>query len=284
MISRLFVSFYRLWHGKLRLKGAGRILSRLAPFLPDLQSYPLTVPELGVVKVDFRDSSAFAWFNTILDEKTDEDGLLNAIERILSPGLVFWDIGANVGTISARFALPKYQLQSIHAFEPNPIPYRVALSLFNNSQLVTLHNIGIYSIDVTLQLNSPSKESMLSSMKFTHTDRNSETIDVPCFSVDTLINKQDLPPPNVIKIDVEGMELEVLKGMSNCIQQTNPAIFIEHLFVSEDVLKSLLPTGYVIKTVSRIDGSLSNGFDRSWGHNSVLLPENRTANKVSQNC
>jgi len=49
---------------------------------------------------------------------------------------------------------------------------------------------------------------------------------VPTDSIDSLIDKKLIEPPNIIKIDVEGAELDVLHGTRAAIRKYNPIIFI----------------------------------------------------------
>jgi hypothetical protein len=45
-------------------------------------------------------------------------------------------------------------------------------------------------------------------------------------SIDNLVFENCLPPPDLVKIDVEGFELEVLKGMIKTIQKQAPILFV----------------------------------------------------------
>ena len=52
-------------------------------------------------------------------------------------------------------------------------------------------------------------------------------IDVPCVTIDDLVSAGRAPPPTVVKIDVEGAELDVLAGMRETIAAHQPAIICE---------------------------------------------------------
>jgi FkbM family methyltransferase len=52
-------------------------------------------------------------------------------------------------------------------------------------------------------------------------------IDVECVSIDALVSDGRVPPPTVVKIDVEGAELDVLAGMRETIAIHQPAIICE---------------------------------------------------------
>ena len=65
MIARLLVGFYRWWHGKLHLPGAGWLIRRCVPHVSALHAHPLCIPGFGTVMVDFRDDAAFGILNEI---------------------------------------------------------------------------------------------------------------------------------------------------------------------------------------------------------------------------
>jgi hypothetical protein len=52
-------------------------------------------------------------------------------------------------------------------------------------------------------------------------------VKLPCVTLDTLREKKILPPVGVIKIDVEGHELSVLRGAKNLIERDRPLAMLE---------------------------------------------------------
>ncbi len=144
MVSDMLVGFYRLVHGRLHMRGAGWLLRRFAPFFPRLQAYPFPVPEVGVALLDFRDVGAFGIVNSFaFGEHGVGTGLYRCLEMALQPGDVLWDVGANVGAVSAIFAHPRFKLASLHAFEPNPDPLKTLQSLFSANPLCVVHPFGL---------------------------------------------------------------------------------------------------------------------------------------------
>lgn len=55
----------------------------------------------------------------------------------------------------------------------------------------------------------------------------SQTINVDVDSLDHLISVQKLPQPDFMKVDVEGLEMEVLSGMEDTLKQCKPELLIE---------------------------------------------------------
>ncbi len=267
----IMVDFYKWWYGRLNLKGAGYLLSRAARVVPGLREFPLTVPGLGVINVDFRDVAAFEWQNYLLGKKCQEHGLLLAMSRYCRPDGVLWDIGANVGIITARFVNPEYQLQAIHAFEPNPEMFARFRALFAESHIVHGHNIALSSGSGQRLLHVPSGCSCMGSLAPDHHQRKGATFSVDCCTGDELVGSRGVPPPTLVKIDVEGHEEDVLKGMENILTRYRPVVFLENLFLDAGRLPVL--KDYTMATVSRDDGTLHAGYAPEYGHNIALIPK-----------
>ena len=45
-------------------------------------------------------------------------------------------------------------------------------------------------------------------------------------TIDSLLHEEEIPPPDYIKMDIEGAELTALRGASECIQRHRPVIFL----------------------------------------------------------
>jgi FkbM family methyltransferase len=163
----------------------------------------------------------------------DLHALSEGILRDKKDGIVL-DIGANLGSYCIPLA-KKHPHIKFHAFEPqrivsyqlcantiingleNVYPYEIALSNESTSvELITPDyategNIGAFSIDLEVRANEYECPTVNT------TDR----IDV------TLLDWMEFENIKLIKIDVEGHELEVLKGGTKTIKRNNypPIIF-----------------------------------------------------------
>ena len=238
--------------------------------MPGLRSFPIEVPGLGVIKVDFRDASAFVWQNYLLGKKCQEHGLLIAMAQFCEPDGVLWDIGANIGLISAFFARTDFQLRAIHAFEPNPEIYRRLTYLFNEHQIVYGHNIALSSDNASKQLCVPIGGSCLGSLDQEFACDKTMNFTVQCDTGDDLLERRLVTPPTLVKIDVEGHELEVLRGMKKILREYRPVIFLEHIHLNESKLFQF--EGYTLMTISDDDGMFHAGYMPAYGHNVALIP------------
>lgn len=127
-------------------------------------------------------------------------------EKLLRPDEVVYDLGAHIGGWTIPAALIS---KHVEAFEPNIDCVQILNQNLNLNKLtdkVTVHNVGLGGkINSCFNDNNTSDSSTL----------------------DEMVWGQALTPPSFIKIDVEGAELEVLRGAQETIQTFRPRIFVE---------------------------------------------------------
>jgi FkbM family methyltransferase len=268
--AHLVVGFYRFWHGTLGLKGAGRLINHGAPRLKGLQCYPLRLPNGRIASVDFRELSAFGWLNTILGDHNQEQRLIEAIASCLTPQSVFWDIGANAGILSSEIAARVQPLEH-HFFEPNPRIFPWAEKALEHMPHAHGHPVAISRETGVAVLSIPRNRSAYGSLEAC-AGGDSDQVEVETVTGDILVYDRKFTPPDIIKIDTEGHEVDVIAGMSRLIDEHQPLIFFEHIELSDQQVAGLVPPGYLLGTLCDRTGVILETFDRSAGHNSVLSP------------
>ncbi|GAH83586.1 unnamed protein product, partial [marine sediment metagenome] len=137
-------------------------------------------------------------------------------------------------------------------FEPDPTNFReIVFNLkINNFKNVRVIPLGIGKERGILELNiDPIRYSRGSfiqknqNLSFKKTE--SLKVKVKIDSIDNLIKEKTIPPPNFVKIDVEGFESEVIQGMIFTIENYNPELFIEiHGRVKEELVKPLIDNNF----------------------------------------
>lgn len=270
MLAWFFVWLYRCVHGRLGLPGSGWLLRRAARVLPELQSFPLEIPGVGTARLDLRDAAAFALVNLSLGETDNHAVLVEAMAKHLPPGGVLWDIGANVGLISAHFARSERGLSAIHAFEPVPGPLRTVQSLFAGHPVVRVHPVGLGAKNERVTIQYCPHSSSLNSVG--RALPGAVPVEIEIRRGDDLCAELNLPAPHVIKVDVEGFEPEVFAGLAKTIAEAGPVIFYEHIMLTDEQVRALVPAGYTLRFLLE-DGRLVEDFAlRIQGHNAVLLP------------
>lgn len=151
-----------------------------------------------------------------------EEEELDLIRQWCRPGSVFCDIGANIGN-HALFALKFLHVARLIAFEPNPLAIGVLRSnliLNGVADRADLSHLGIGLSDSDaggFTINAPAGNLGGGRMI-------EGTGDLPVRRGDALLADERV---DFIKIDVEGMELRVLDGLSATIAAHRPRLFVE---------------------------------------------------------
>jgi FkbM family methyltransferase len=157
----------------------------------------------------------------------DERYVVTKLLKIIKPGDICWDIGANIGFYTCLLASQVEEAGAVVAFEPairtcSYLHQNVSLNQFKN---VTVVNKGLG--DKTEQRHLYYSEASLTegtaSLKYAEGRIASERVTLD--TIDNLI--RELPVPNFIKIDVEGYQLEVLRGGEQCLKTYAPLLMAE---------------------------------------------------------
>jgi FkbM family methyltransferase len=271
LFANLFVSFLFFWHGKLRLRGAGRLLSFAAIWNSHLQSFKFQIPAIGELTIDFRDRSNFCWTAYLSGHPLAEHVHLAVISRYLQPGQVFWDVGANVGLISA-LVLENNPSVQIVAIEPNPSLACNLKLLFERHKRVTVLSLALSNNDGTGSFFIPAGATFNGSLqRCVH--ESGEFVKVRLSRGDSLLDElSELPPPSFIKIDAEGHEPSIFCGLEGIIRKHSPVIIFEHHHLSDQQVIDMTPNGYTRLSIHKETGELLPGIDRSRSVDSILIP------------
>jgi len=163
------------------------------------------------------------------DLATDVEPEDAAVRRILAPGQTALDVGANYGVFTKLFSELVGPAGSVLAFEPVPITFR---TLAAGIERYHLHNVKAINKAVSdhadrMWMTIPSyRNGFGDNLCEAHLTNPSAAQGV--FPVDSVtIDSLNLPRVDFIKIDVEGHELEVLKGCRETIAKYHPALLVE---------------------------------------------------------
>jgi FkbM family methyltransferase len=180
-------------------------------------------------------------------ENNYEERFNKALLDSISPGDQVWDVGANVGYYTKQFIDRVHPDGGVVAFEPIPscfqeLTLRLSEDVLNKK--VSLYNVGLGETDgyVEFQISedptSPTNRVVESSIS-----AGDKHIELPVHSGDSLLKKDGLKIPTLVKIDVEGYEEEVIKGISDILTSEDcKHIFIEiHFSILESRGKGYAP-------------------------------------------
>jgi len=158
--------------------------------------------------------------------------VIEAMKRFLKPGDVFFDVGANIGYLSAIAAGLVGNAGQVHAFEPVPDYFTKLqrLACTNPQYSITTNccaagdTTGYSTIFVT---HEPSQNTLLPFYK--SADEIANALEVPIIRLDSYIHQKHIERIALIKIDAEGYEFPVLRGLETYLEHTanRPAIICE---------------------------------------------------------
>lgn len=145
-----------------------------------------------------------------------------AFERLVKPGSVVYDIGANVGYFSLLASVLVGSEGQVVAFEPLPRNVRY---LQRHVQINHLENVRIIEAAVA-DHDGQAAFNLGPSSAMGHLASDGD-VKVQMVSLDTLLADGQLDPPDVIKLDVEGAEYEALRGGRDLLEAHRPLLFLD---------------------------------------------------------
>ena len=177
----------------------------------NLDQYKLSI--LGTKAVFHVDHNSELFHLTTMAE-TEKVVIKNVLNSIKS-GDVFYDVGGHIGIYSCLVAKKGAQ---VIAFEPYPGNVeRIEKNARENQVPVDVYEYALSDSNGKASLYVDSESEVSGGKGSIHGDGN-KTISVETRTIDSLSKQSNIPSPNVIKIDVEGAELNVLQGMEDTLE------------------------------------------------------------------
>jgi FkbM family methyltransferase len=172
---------------------------------------------------------------------TADSELQRAIRRYVSPGDTVYDIGANIGYVSLLLARQVGPSGSVFAFEPIPRNLATLRENIGNNSFSNIHVLDAAASDAngTTEIRMAGNLSM-ASLVWHRNDVLAEKISVKTVVIDELVHAGELPAPRFVKIDVEGAEGLVVRGMQRTIAAARPVVFLECSDLGREITWPLL--------------------------------------------
>jgi FkbM family methyltransferase len=142
------------------------------------------------------------------------------ILREVRPNSVFWDIGANVGFYSL-LASKLVASGKVYAFEPAP---RNLSYLRRHLTLNRVTNVEVLELAVSDRDGISPFE--IEESGFMGRLSGGGKITVPTTTLDSLVEAGRVLPPDYVKMDIEGAELQALHGAARTFQRFHPVLFL----------------------------------------------------------
>jgi len=185
-------------------------------------------------------------------EGAGEPEVQNALQQCLRPGMIFYDIGANIGFFSLLAARIVGKDGRVVAFEADP---EIAARLREH---VTRNDCRAISVEEKAVWSEPSTVFFARTDPATSPDGGlghivatsvGDTIQLNAVSLDKYV--QTVPAPDFLKCDVEGAEVEVFRGAQRLLTEKRPGIICEmHNDANRRLLVEMFASfGYACKSL-----------------------------------
>ena len=154
---------------------------------------------------------------------TYESDKQQALERLVIPGMMVFDIGAQTGFYTLIFSRLVGEQGRVYAFEPFPdnvhrLLAHLRLNKVGNAQVIHA---------------AVAEHSSLSGFSVDHGSYRNKLADgaeavllVATTSLDDVVERHGLTPPGLIKMDVEGAESTILEGARRLLERHRPILFV----------------------------------------------------------
>ena len=159
-----------------------------------------------------------------------EPHLQQILRKYINKGDTVFDIGANIGYVSTAMSKLVGEEGKVFAFEAIPM---TAAAFTKNIKLNNCTNIQLIQKaladtvgKVIFRIPNGGKNHSMASMMWYKSEKDTINVSADTIAIDQ-DNKLKQITPSFIKIDVEGSEGLVVKGMQELIAKSSPVIFIE---------------------------------------------------------
>lgn len=169
------------------------------------------------------------WEGTISQE--GEKAMAEALGHWIKPGSVVYDVGANLG----RYAIPMARLAGSEGFlyciEANPVCVQFLTTNLNENKITNAEILPVALLDTQREthftVNYGNIGLGVTENSGFYGNKTGHEIGVRAEALDALVENFKLRPPDVVKIDVEGVEHMVIQGMANILAGHKPVLFLE---------------------------------------------------------
>lgn len=169
--------------------------------------------------------------NWLIYFNSNADSSLGVLNYINAGDIVF-DVGGNIGQTALTLSKKLAGKGMIYSFEPYPATYdKLMGNLLLNPELhknIKPINSGMGEKPAMLKMIKHSKSNSGSNRILgSNVPMSNELTEVTVSTIDIFVESNSIQRVDLIKIDVEGFEMQVLKGAMNTLLSCRPKLFIE---------------------------------------------------------
>lgn len=155
-----------------------------------------------------------------------EDYVINLLKKVVQPDFICLDIGANLGTLSLALSY-LVPAGKVYAFEPSTINYHFLTQTLHDNQITNVETVplGVFDRNGTIEFCEVDRGGGWSFIASEATSAATDTI--TCTRLDDWVAQRALPRIDLIKMDVEGSEIQALYGALETFKKYDPDLVIE---------------------------------------------------------
>jgi FkbM family methyltransferase len=192
---------------------------------------------------------------------THEPQVYEALRRTLGPGGIFLDVGSNVGytaLLAAGIVGPSGRVVALDAQRECADATRENARLNGLTQVQALHSaVGAAAGEAEVIVTQDPLWTRLASVGEHPLEVRRDRVPVVC--VDDLVRSLRLPRVDVVKIDVEGAELDVLAGMGRVLAEQRPFVIAEMHDTNAAFALAMTRAGYRVVNLDGLEPAAQAG-------------------------
>lgn len=159
--------------------------------------------------------------NTLLNNSI---GLLKSDDN----NKTIFDVGANFGYLSMVWANTVCKNGKVYSFEPHPLlfnSYSKSVKSNNLQDQIVTENVAVGNELGTIEINLLSTTS--NTLDLESNKKNDKKVNVDIITLDHYVKTNNIKKCDLIKIDVDGIEFDILNGSKELIEKLQPIFIVE---------------------------------------------------------
>jgi FkbM family methyltransferase len=180
-------------------------------------------PDLSIKLGNFLFRNFFSIYNVLYPvfKRKQDKFEIELLKEHIKPGDVVFDIGANIGFYAKILSPLAGPAGRVHCFEPDTINFKHLVKATKNLPNVILNHNAIGPKTESIKIYT-SKDLNVDHRTYKPEEYDQE-IDIDAVSIDDYVKGLDDKKVDFIKMDIQGFEMQAIKGMLNTLRG-NPSI------------------------------------------------------------